>query len=60
MDGLTLTRRLKADAATAVIPIVVLSGDANVDYKAADLGAADLLRKPISLKSVLELIARFD
>jgi CheY-like chemotaxis protein len=50
MDGLTLTRRLKADSATAPIPIVVLSAHAmtrDID-EARAVGCADYITKPIT------------
>jgi CheY-like chemotaxis protein len=49
MDGLTLTRRLKADPATADIPIVGLSAHAmqrDIDL-AREAGCVDYITKPI-------------
>ena len=50
MDGLTLTRRLKADRATASIPIVVLSAHAmSRDIEQArEAGCVDFITKPIT------------
>lgn len=50
MDGLTLTRRLKADAATADIPIVGLSAHAMTrDIEMARAaGCVDYITKPIT------------
>jgi CheY-like chemotaxis protein len=50
MDGLTLTRRLKADPATADIPIVALSAHAmQRDVELAyDAGCVDYITKPIT------------
>ncbi len=50
MDGLTLTRRLKADPATSAIPIVALSAlvmesDVRRAYQA---GCVDYISKPIT------------
>jgi CheY-like chemotaxis protein len=50
MDGLTLTRRLKADPSTAGIPVVglsarVLDSDAEQAYRA---GCIDYIPKPIT------------
>jgi len=50
MDGLTLTRRLKADSATADIPIVGLSAHAmqrDIDL-ARQAGCVDYITKPIT------------
>ena len=59
MNGWEFSAELRNHEGGAAIPVVVLTGDANVDDTAAELGAADLLRKPISLKTLLELVARF-
>lgn len=50
MDGLTLTRRLKADAATADIPVVGLSAHAMArDVQLArEAGCKDYITKPIT------------
>jgi CheY-like chemotaxis protein len=50
MDGLTLTRRLKADADTADIPIVGLSAHAMLrDIEMArEAGCVDYITKPIT------------
>lgn len=50
MDGLTLTRRLKADPAMADIPIVVLSAHAMTrDIEMArEAGCVDYITKPIT------------
>jgi two-component system cell cycle response regulator DivK len=50
MDGLTLTRQLKADAATADIPIVALSAHAMTrDIELArEAGCVDYITKPIT------------
>ena len=58
LSGLEATRRLRADAKTAAIPIVVitsfaLSGDAE---KAKAAGASAYLAKPYSPRELLQLI----
>ena len=60
MSGLEATRRLRADPATAGIPIIVitsfaLAGD---DDKAREAGAAAYLAKPYSPRELLEMIRR--
>ena len=50
MDGLTLTRRLKTDPATATIPVVALSAHA-LPYdiqEAREAGCVDYITKPIT------------
>ena len=56
-DGLTLIKALRESEATREIPVVVLTGkgDADLKRRALDLGATDLLSKPINRE---DLIAR--
>ena len=62
MDGLSLTRRLKADPATASIPVVVLSAHALLRdiQQAREAGCVDFITKPITDDpyTFLERIAR--
>ena len=66
MDGLRLLQRLRLHAKTRDVPVVVLTGmnDRHLKRKALDIGANDLLNKPIEaedltacLRSVLHLKA---
>jgi two-component system cell cycle response regulator DivK len=61
MSGLEATRALRADPATASVPIIVvtsfaLSGD---DQRAMAAGASAYLAKPYSPRELLELIRNF-
>ncbi len=61
MSGLDATRALRADAATAQIPVIVvtsfaLSGD---DQRAMAAGASAYLAKPYSPRDLLTLIRKF-
>lgn len=61
MSGIDATRRLRAEAVTAAIPILVitsfaLSGD---DQKAKDAGATGYLAKPFSPFDLLKLIRQY-
>lgn len=60
MDGLSFTRRLKADAATADIPIVALSAYALSSdvQRALDAGCADYILKPIDIAGFVERVTR--
>jgi DNA-binding response OmpR family regulator len=48
LDGYEMCRRLKADAKTASIPVLVLTAvpASAVDARAQDLGVARILHKP--------------
>jgi len=57
--GDEVLRRLKADPATAAIPVVVLSADAtsNQSKKLRAAGAIEYLTKPVDLKRLMEIIS---
>lgn len=61
VDGLTATKQLKADPATAHIPIIALTGYAMTDdeKKAYDAGCQGYLSKPIDTKTFLKTIAGY-
>ena len=58
MPGQEVFRRLRANAKTAEIPVVVLSADArpNLISRMLDDGVRDFLTKPLDVKQLLELI----
>jgi two-component system cell cycle response regulator DivK len=61
MSGLEVTRRLRSEPATALVPIIIitsfaLSGD---DQRAKEAGASYYLSKPYSPRELLEAIRRF-
>ncbi len=58
IDGLELLRHLKADPATAAIPVVVVSADALASQieAAMDAGAAHYLTKPVSVAELLSVV----
>lgn len=60
MDGYEATRRLKADAATARIPVIVLSAHAmkGDEEHARDAGCDDFLTKPVDEALLFAAIAR--
>ena len=57
LDGLTVIRRLRADDATARLPIILVTGAADEAdrVRGLDVGADDYLIKPVS---TMELVAR--
>jgi DNA-binding response OmpR family regulator len=59
MDGYELVYAMKADPATADIPVIFLSSREDVDERAAALRAEAHLRKPVNADRLLELVALF-
>ncbi len=59
MDGFEVARRLKADPATAAIPIIFMTGLTDTEYLVAALecGAVDYVTKPLKPKEVLARMA---
>jgi len=53
-DGFELLAALKANDATRNIPVIILTGNAesNLKRRGLDLGAADLLNKPVNLEDL--------
>ena len=61
INGFDVLERLRADASTANIPIVVLSADATPGQvrRFRDAGANEYLTKPLDLKLLLALIDNY-
>jgi len=55
MDGLELIRRLRADAATEFLPVIILSSQCLIEdhLKGYEMGVDDYLDKPFSLEEML-------
>jgi CheY-like chemotaxis protein len=60
-DGLALTRRLKADPATASIPVVALTARARAEDRRAALeaGCVAWITKPVDTRELVHTLARF-
>ncbi len=56
MDGYEVCRNLKADEATAGIPVIFLTGEANVSSEVAAVGGAGYITKPIEPDALLARI----
>ena len=58
MDGITVCKKLRADPATAYVPIIMLSGQSRVNAEGEGLeaGANAYLRKPMNPKKMLMLL----
>ena len=59
MDGWRFRLELQKVPELASIPVVILSGHGSVRDAALVLGAADYLRKPLRLESLLEIAERY-
>jgi CheY-like chemotaxis protein len=59
-DGLTLTRRLKADPATASIPVVALTAHARPEDRQAalDAGCVAWVTKPVDTRLLVRTLVR--
>jgi len=56
MDGIELIERIRADPATAGLPVVAITADASdqAEVRARAAGAADCLPKPVDLPVLIE------
>ncbi|MBI5834605.1 MAG: response regulator [Armatimonadetes bacterium] len=61
MDGLAVTRAVRADLALAALPIVVITalGQADHERQALEAGATRYLRKPFDVAALRDLIAGY-
>jgi DNA-binding response OmpR family regulator len=58
VDGFTVLERLKADPATAEIPVIIVSVLAD-RQRGVRLGAVDVLGKPVDADRLLEVVAQY-
>jgi len=59
MDGLEVSRHLRADPATRNIPIVAMSATTVLSETASAMRADELLPKPFELEQLSDLVARY-
>ncbi|PJZ69476.1 two-component system response regulator [Leptospira perolatii] len=61
MDGLSLTRRLKADELTREIPVIALTAFAmkGDEQKAIEAGCSGYITKPIDTRAFISQISKF-
>ena len=59
IDGLDICRFLKSQAATADIPVIMLSANPAIGRLSQEAGATDFLEKPFKLKNLLELVEKY-
>lgn len=55
-DGRTICKKLKADAATRSVPIIVFSAHPSVQKNREDCGADDFLAKPFQIPDLMNKI----
>ncbi len=60
LDGLQALERMRADPATAEVPVIIVSarGEASLKARALDLGAVDYLQKPFSDRELRARVER--
>jgi CheY-like chemotaxis protein len=56
MDGIDFRRAQLADPALRDIPVIIISARPDVALQAAELGAEDYLRKPMSFEELLHVV----
>jgi len=56
MDGCAFRAAQQCDAAIAVVPVFLLSGEASLDLRAAELGVQAHFTKPLPLRAFLEAV----
>jgi DNA-binding response OmpR family regulator len=59
MDGAEISRHLRADAATAHIPIIVMSAKDRLDTTVRTMSVDDQLAKPFPLRVLYDVVARW-
>jgi CheY-like chemotaxis protein len=59
MNGWEFRQRQRQDPSLSQIPVVVISADSNVREKAARLGVAGYLAKPIEFDTLLRVISPY-
>lgn len=58
MDGWQLRAELQRDPKLASVPVVIVSADVRAEQEASRLHAAGLLKKPLQIDPLLELVRR--
>jgi CheY-like chemotaxis protein len=58
-DGVQFRNAQINDPSLKAVPVVLLTADANVESKRAQMSADEFLRKPVQLRQLLDVVARF-
>lgn len=59
MGGTEFSRALRRSAATAAVPLIVVSGSATIERHASDIGAVAWLPKPFDFDLLRQLVGRY-
>lgn len=59
MNGWQFRAEQLKDPELASIPVVIISADSGVGQKAQAIGAADSLKKPVPLETLLSVVSRY-
>ncbi|MEO5968926.1 MAG: response regulator [Bdellovibrionia bacterium] len=59
MDGFQFREAQESDGRIAVIPVVIMTADRNVESKSMKIGAKDFVKKPLDFDDVLSTILRY-
>jgi CheY-like chemotaxis protein len=59
MNGWEFCQEQQKDPALKSIPVIVVSADGNVPQKAASIGVADYLLKPVDVEALLATVRRY-
>jgi CheY-like chemotaxis protein len=59
LDGWGFRVRQRQDPALAAIPVVVISAAGSIDQKAASLGVAGYLQKPVEIDHLLDMVKHY-
>ena len=60
MDGRAFREAQEREPRLAGIPLLVMSADAGIEFKALNIGVRDYLKKPIDLETVLAKVKSFE
>jgi len=59
IDGRDVCKRLKSNAATKHIPVIMISATKDIEQIAKDSGADDCVSKPFQMEHLLAIVAKY-
>ena len=59
IDGRNVCKRLKSNAATKHIPVIMISATKDIEQIAKDSGADDCVSKPFQMEHLLAIVAKY-